>query len=178
MKRTVLLIAAGVIVAFGLVLFWSFGNGSDVLRLPGIVEIQEVHLGSKVGGRVEKLAATADGRTLGEGDVVEAGEPLVYFEVPELQAQRDQLLAKVYEAQADLDKAKAGPRKQELEAAQASADAARARYDRARAGWRKEEVAQAKSEMDAAEADLMQSSEDFARVSRLFRQRLDVAGRV
>ena len=47
---TLLLVA----VAAGLGFFWPFGNGK-VLTMPGIVEIQEVRLGSKIGGRVAQL---------------------------------------------------------------------------------------------------------------------------
>ena len=32
--------------------FWPFGGSGHELRLHGVVEIQEVRLGSKVGGRV------------------------------------------------------------------------------------------------------------------------------
>ena len=51
-------------------LYWPFGNHDDVLKLPGTVEIQEVRLGSKVGGRVASVA-------IAEGDQVELGQPLV-----------------------------------------------------------------------------------------------------
>ena len=44
---------AAVLVALGF--FWPFGGRPETLRLPGIVEIQEVRLGSKVGGRVAEV---------------------------------------------------------------------------------------------------------------------------
>ena len=39
-----------ILVAFGF--FWPFQPHAAMVRLPGVVEIQEVRLGSKIGGRV------------------------------------------------------------------------------------------------------------------------------
>ena len=46
-----LLLAAA---AAGVSFYWPFHNG-NVLQLPGIVEIQDVRLGSKIGGRVAEV---------------------------------------------------------------------------------------------------------------------------
>jgi multidrug resistance efflux pump len=157
-------VLAGVIVlaavAAGLGFFWPFGRGPDVLRLPGIVEIQEVRPGSKVAGRVERVWVE-------EGQTVEAGEPLVTFEVPELRAQRDQLQQKLYAAEADLARIEKGL-PAELKSAAASAAAARARARRMEKGWREEEKQKARNELASAEADLKQALEDFERVRRLY----------
>src|ERR1043166_1701004 len=53
-KITIAVVVVLVVLAGGLAAFWPFGNGKT-LRLPGVVEIQEVRLGSKVGGRVESV---------------------------------------------------------------------------------------------------------------------------
>jgi multidrug resistance efflux pump len=157
-----LLVLAASAAALGF--FWPFGRREAVLRLPGIVEIQEVRLGSKVGGRVEKVLVH-------EGQVVSPGSPLVYFDLRELQAQRDQVQAKVQAAQADLAKLERGL-KDELKAAEAAAEAARARRDKMEAGWREEEKEQAKNDLAAAEADLRQALEDYERLARLVRDRV------
>ena len=54
MKKRTLIIAAliVVVVAVSLGFFWPFGHERNVLRVPGVVEVQEIRLGSKVGGRV------------------------------------------------------------------------------------------------------------------------------
>src|SRR5438132_9068035 len=69
----------------------------DELRLPGVVEMQEVRLGSKVGGRVIEVK-------IREGDPIEKGQELLVFDLPELQAQRVQLKARVDQAKADYEK--------------------------------------------------------------------------
>src|SRR5438105_4745721 len=126
--------------------FWLTGD-NHVLRLPGIVEIQEVRLGSKVGGRVFKVLVE-------EGDVVYPGKDLVVFEGPELIATRDQLKAKVAAAEAEYAKAVKGPREEEKRAAQAAAAAAKARYEKMREGWREEEKRQAAADLETARAEL------------------------
>ena len=90
---------AGRWIALGLVLAAAAAGGAwlwlsprrqaaTTLHLPGVVEVQEVRLGSKVGGRVREVLVP-------EGSLVEAGTPLVTFEVPELLAQRAQWDAKL-----------------------------------------------------------------------------------
>src|SRR5947208_1901592 len=95
MKKKVWLVLVVLVLACagGLAAFWPFQN-RHVLRLPGIVEIQEVRLGSKVGGRVEAVL-------IQEGDIVYKGQPLVVFEAPELRNQREQLVARHQAAEAD-----------------------------------------------------------------------------
>src|SRR5215471_7795709 len=94
--------------------YWPWRGNSDVLRLPGVVEIQEVRLGSKVGGRVAEVHVQ-------EGETVEAGTPLVVFDAPELRAQMQQQEARVAQAEADAEKAHRGARQQEIYAAWAAA---------------------------------------------------------
>src|SRR4051794_40224892 len=112
MKKKILFVVVGlgIAVAAGVGCWWKLGGKQETLNLPGIVEIQEVRLASKVGGRVARVAVA-------EGDVVEAGQPLVYFDVPELEAQRYQLEAKVQSVAAELDRALAGARVEDRAAA-------------------------------------------------------------
>jgi multidrug resistance efflux pump len=165
-RPRVLIVTAALLAACAAALgfFWPFGHRQEVLRLPGIVEIQEVRLGSKVGGRVLKILVE-------EGQLVSPGERLVIFDVPELQAQLEQAQAKLAAAVADSEKAEAGPRPEEKRAARATAEAAKARYERMLTGWRVEEKDQARSDMEAAAADLSQAREDFTRTAELYRKR-------
>jgi multidrug resistance efflux pump len=126
---------ATILVALGF--FWPFHRHAEQLTLPGIVEIQEVRLGSKVGGRVADVLVS-------EGDLVQAGQVLVRFEAPELEAQRQQVVAKLQSMEAELLRAKNGPRP--------------------------EEIRQAKSELDMAQADVEQTRQEFARSERLIHQ--------
>jgi HlyD family secretion protein len=161
------MVLAGVVVlaalAAGLGFFWPFGRNAETLHLFGTVEIQEVRLGSKVGGRIAEVR-------INEGDHVVAGQVLLVLEVPELEAQRDQIEAKVQEAEAQLEKAEHGPREEEKDAARAAMEAAKAALDRLIAGFREEEKRQAKNDMEAADADLRLGREEFTRIERLYRQ--------
>ncbi len=140
---------------------WWYGQQRPkVLDLPGVVEIQEVRLSSKVGGRVERVAVR-------EGDHLQAGQPLVFLEAPELQAQLQQADARLQAAQADLDKARNGPRLEEKENARAAVAAAEARWQKLKAGFRSEEIEQAEADLNSAVAELEGSRRDWDRVSRL-----------
>ncbi len=143
--------------------WWWMQRPARTLELPGMVEIQEVRLGSKVGGRVERVLVN-------EGDLVAADQPLVYLEAPELRAQLRQSEARLQSAQADLDKARNGPRAEEKEASRAAVAAAEARWERLRAGFRVEEIEQAQAELNSAVAERVGSQREWERVGRLIGQ--------
>jgi HlyD family secretion protein len=126
---------AAVLVALGF--FWPFRHRPEVLRLPGVVETQEVRLGSKIGGRVAKVLVN-------EGDIVEPGQVLVQFDIPETLALRDQWRARLRSAEANRDKAINGPLPEEKE--------------------------QAQNDLEAAQADVKLAEQELARVDRLYRQ--------
>src|SRR5947209_15658779 len=113
-SMTVLLVIGVLVVAGGAAwLFGPFRNHHGTLVLAGTVEIQEVRLGSKIGGRVKSVSVR-------EGERVDTGQELVRFETPELDAQREQLRAKLQAAEADLLKARNGPRPEEKAEAKAA----------------------------------------------------------
>ena len=150
--------------------FWPFGSRRDILRLPGIVEIQEVRLGSKVGGRVKHLVGKSGSESNGgnlEGQVVEADQKLVIFDVPELEAQSKQAKARMETAWADYEKAKVTV-PQEVIVAKATTDSAKARFERMKAGPRQEEKEQAQSDLETAQAELKQALEDYKRIRDLY----------
>jgi multidrug resistance efflux pump len=149
-------------VAAGLGFYWPFAKRPAGLRLPGIVEIQEVHLGPRVAGRVKEVLVR-------EGDHVKPNDVVLRLEVPELEAQREALRAKLRQAQAELDKAENGPRKEEKEAARHALAAARARLKKAETGNREEEKRLALYELESARADHKLATKDFQRVQRLVR---------
>src|SRR5262249_3663320 len=126
-----ILAVAGVLiaVAVGLGFYWPFEFGRHTLRLPGVVVIQEVRLGSKVGGGVAKILVQ-------EGDLVMPGQVLVRFDVPEIEAQREQCRARLRASEAKLAKAQNGPRREEKDEAHAAAEAARVRWEMLKNGAR------------------------------------------
>lgn len=161
-KAAAIALALALLVAGGGA-WWYFGpflRKHNTLVLPGTVEIQEVRLGSKQGGRVKSVAVR-------EGQRVKAGDVLVIFETPELDAQNEQLKAKLAAAQAELDKAENGPRQEEKDEARAAVESAEARMLKVQRGWREEEKRSAKNESDAAEADLVQARSEFNRIDKL-----------
>ena len=97
---------------------------ADILRVHGVVETQEIRLGSKLGGRV----AAVD---VAEGTLVEPGQALVRFETPELEAQYQQQEARVHLAEAELAKALHGYRSEEIRQAQSDWESAEADYKHA-----------------------------------------------
>jgi multidrug resistance efflux pump len=160
-KRLLAGLALLAAVGVGLGFFWPFHYRDQSLTLPGVVEIQEVRLGSKVGGRVESVNVV-------EGAIAEPRQVLVTFEAPELRAQQQQQVARLQQAEADLEKARNGPRVEEKEAAKMAVEAARERLRRLKAGPRAEEIRQARSDLESAEADLKLAVEKYQRTEDLY----------
>lgn len=136
-KRIAVISTMVVAIAFALVfLFWP-REPSRYLIVNGVVEIQEVRLGSKLGGRVDEVLVR-------EGDIAQAGQLLVRFQTPELEAQRIQLQGRVDAMAADAEKARNGPRP--------------------------EDIRQAESDLESAQADLKLAEEDLTRIEPLFKK--------
>src|SRR5688500_11935499 len=98
--RTKRVIAVGLVllaVGAGLGFYWPSHGKPDPLRLPGTVEVQEVRLSSRIGGRVKAVAVR-------EGQMLKPGDVLVEFEAPELEAMRDQARQRRAAAAAALEK--------------------------------------------------------------------------
>jgi multidrug resistance efflux pump len=154
-----ILLGIGVVVSLAAASgwWWLRGERGAELHLQGTVEIQEVRLGSKIGGRVAEVL-------IREGDLVQAGQLLVRFEAPELEAQREQWLARVQANSAALDKMRSGARSEEREAAEAAAEAAQARYERLKAGSRSEDIRQAEAELKREEATLTVAQNELRRI--------------
>jgi multidrug resistance efflux pump len=166
MRNKIILLVAGLtILATGVsTAIWYFSRKPDHLSLPGLVEIQEVRLSSKVGGRVERLEVR-------EGDTIKPGQSLVVFAAPEVRAQFNQQQAKLAAAQADLERVRNGPRIEEKDSARAALAAAQARHRKLKAGFRIEEIDQAKADVAAAEAEWTSTQKDWARAREMLRTR-------
>ncbi len=68
--------------------------GSRKNAVSGTIEVDEVHVGPRFGGRVEKIFAQ-------EGDKLRAGQPIVELDAAELQARRDLAAAQIDTAISD-----------------------------------------------------------------------------
>jgi membrane fusion protein YbhG len=159
MKRVA--IAVGLLLVVGGVAYWVWPRrgGPEVYRLPGVVEIQEVRLGSRIAGRVSTVPAR-------EGQLAEPGQVLFTLEPFEWDAKRDQARQRVANAKAALEKANAGPLPEEIAEAKGAMEGAKARYDRARTGFREEQKRQAKADLESAVADRKKAEEDYDRLAK------------
>jgi len=110
-KRWVLLLAAGLVVAGGAAAWvvWKSRPAGDLL-LSGTIEARDADIGSLVGGRVAQVHVD-------EGASVRAGQPIVTLEPDLLDRQIREQEARVGSARAALTKALNGPRREETERA-------------------------------------------------------------
>jgi diguanylate cyclase (GGDEF)-like protein len=131
------------------------------LVFSGVVEVNEIKVGSKVAGRVKEVFVH-------EGDKVKSSQVMVSFDIDELLTQRKQLEARVEQAQAYLDKLLNGNRKEEIEQAKAIADRELAVLTQLRNGPRPQEITQLKAEIIGAESELANAELTYKRLSDVF----------
>jgi len=140
MKAKRILIVAvvvGAIVALG-VLYGGWFHKETGLQGSGTVEARNIRVGSKVGGRIDKVLVR-------EGDHVEAGQLLITFDDKEL-------LASLQQSRASAEKAKRGYRPEEIASAQARYDQAKATLEMMQRGNRREDVEAAQAVLALDEA--------------------------
>ena len=154
-----------VLAALGLAGY--LGYRAWTARLPfewsGTVEARSISVGSRTGGRVKQVL-------LKEGDRAEAAQALVVLEPGDLDAQKLMAQAQLDQAQATLDKLKAGARPEEIDEARARAQTAESALVEAQHGSRAEEIAGAKARLAAAQVTLDKAQLDDDRSRRLLGQ--------
>jgi multidrug resistance efflux pump len=133
----------------------------EPLLLRGTIEVREVSLVARTGGRVLEGAAA-------EGALLRAGDPVVRLEAPEMEARRAEAAARVAEEAAALERLRSGPRPEEVSALRAAVEKARAHHGKLKAGPRPEEVKAARADLAAADAELKKAEEAAARKRELF----------
>jgi multidrug resistance efflux pump len=125
----------------------------DALQGSGTVEARDIRVGSKIGGRIDKVLVR-------EGDTVQAGQVLITFDDKEL-------LASLAQTRAAAEKAQRGYRPEEIAEARAAAAQAKAEYDQRKNGYRQEDIAAAQAELDRASADEVRARLDDQRYQAL-----------
>src|ERR1700745_3770214 len=110
-KRILILVVAAVVLA-ATALYAGWFHRETGLQGSGTVEARNIRVGSKVGGRIDKVLVR-------EGDHVEAGQLLITFDDKEL-------LASLGQSRANAEKAKRGYRSEEIAQSRAAAEQARA----------------------------------------------------
>ena len=150
-RLLIIVVAAGI----GAVAAYSMGwfHRETGLQGSGTVEARNIRVGSKVGGRIDKVLVR-------EGDSVEPGQVLVTFDDKELHATLEQMRAAA-------EKAQRGFRPEEIEEARAAAAQARAEYEQRRNGYRQEDIDSAKADLDRATADEIRAHLDAQRYDAL-----------
>ena len=152
----IVLIAVG-LAATAVYATWFRGNSSS-LQGSGTVEARDIRVGSKIGGRIDKVLVR-------EGDKVQPGQVLITFDDREL-------LASLAQSRAAAEKAERGSRKEDIAEARAAAEQAKADFEMKRNGYRNEDVAAAQADLDRAMADEVRAHLDFQRNDALARNEL------
>src|SRR5437016_11164103 len=141
----ILLAAAAALAATGLYAGWF--RRDTALEGSGTVEARNIRVGSKIGGRIDKVLVR-------EGDFVQPGQVLITFDDKELQASLEQ-------SRANAEKARRGYRPEEIAEARAVAAQAKAEYEMKKNGYRQEDIATAEADLDRAKADEIRTHLDF-----------------
>lgn len=161
--RRTIFVGALLMVLLGAAAAWKYLNGrapSDRLVLSGTIEADEIHVGSKVSGRIEAVLVK-------EGQEIKQGDAIIRFERYDLDAKHTDAVAAVAAAQASLQKTLNWFRPEELEQAKAQAEAAWMNYEQARNGPRRQEIDATRAELEAANADVEVTRATLARIERL-----------
>jgi HlyD family secretion protein len=151
---TVLVVLAAVVGIAGYASGWF--NRDKSLEGFGTVEAHDIRVGSKIGGRIDKVLVR-------EGDKVEAGQVLITFDDKEL-------LASLNESRAAAQKAERGYRREEIDEARAANAGAKADYELRKNGYRKEDIAAAQADVDRAKADAARAKLDLDRYDELVKR--------
>src|SRR6266508_1539434 len=167
MKRStvILIILAGILVLGTGYALWDFAAPKDALIISGIIEADDIHVGSKVGGRVLKVVAK-------EGQTVMEGETLVLLEPRELDASLAEAQATFRQAEAKYALLIAGFRQEEIEQADAAAKEAQAELDQLVSGPRQQVIDQAAADWMAAKAQLEHARKFLKRMEDLSQREL------
>ena len=161
--RRTILFGAVFLLLLGAAAAWKYFSereSADKLVLSGTIEADEIHVGSKVGGRIAAVLVR-------EGQEVRQGDPLIRFDRYDLDAKHTDAVAAVAQAEANLQKTLSWFRPEEVAAARAQAEAAWMSYEQARNGPRKEEIDAARADLAAADADYEVAKVTLARTAKL-----------
>jgi multidrug resistance efflux pump len=172
------LILAGVLIGAVLLgtgyALWNMVGVKSSIVISGIVEADDIHVGSKIGGRVLKVVAR-------EGQTVKAGEVLVLLEPRELDASLAEAQAAMRQAQAKLALLSSGYRQEEIEQGEAAVKQSQAELSQLVAGPRQQEIDQARADWLAAKAQaensrkLQRRMEDLSKRDLIAKQDFDDA---
>ena len=157
-RRRILILLAAAAVLTATVLYASWFRRDTALQGSGTVEARNIRVGSKIGGRIDKVLVR-------EGDSVQAGQVLITFDDHELRAALQQ-------SRAGAEKSQRGYRPEEIAEARAVAAQSKAEYELKKNGYRLEDIATAQADLDRAKADEIRTHLDFDRYAALAKKDL------
>ncbi len=143
--KTIVRVVLMAVIAVGGYALWSVSANDLSFIISGTIAADDVHVGSKVGGRVLKVVAK-------EGQMVKAGETLVLLEPRELDVSLTEVQASLRQAEAKYALMSAGFSKEDIEQAEAAAQHAQTDLEQLLSGPRQQEVDQAAVNWKAAKA--------------------------
>lgn len=152
-----LIVVAG--LALAALYFSQAQPGQDYVS--GIIEADEVRVGSRVGGRVAEIITH-------EGAVVAAGDVLLRFEPFDLNERLAEAEATLAARRAEADRLAAGYRPEQVAEATAKRDSAKAALDKLVAGLRPLEIQILADKLERAKADLARAETEYNRVKALY----------
>ena len=158
MIKRIILVVVAIIVLVGLLYASQLLKKSSVIS--GMVESDQIRLGSLVGGRVQEVCFE-------EGDPVKEGETLVRLEPFELEARKAEAEAVFAAKEAELKKMTAGFRREEIKQAHDRVNQAEATYARLKQGPRPQEIKAARAQLEAADARLKLAKQSYERAVNL-----------
>src|SRR5262245_35224404 len=147
-KKTAIIVAILAAGSLTAAFAWK-SQESDGLFASGTLEARNINVGSKVGGRINRVLVH-------EGDRVEANQLLVSFDSAELEGQLLQAKGRVDAARANLDKMLRGSRPEEIAEANAASE-----------GYREAELAQAHADLEKARTDQANAERELKRTEVL-----------
>src|SRR5437763_379474 len=150
-RKTLLfgLLALFVVGAAATIKYFTSRAATDRIVLSGNIEADEIHIGSKIGGRIAEVLVR-------EGQEVKQGDALLRFEAYDLTARRADAAAAISQAEANYQKLLNGSRPEEVAQAKAQAEAAWMALEEARNGPRRQEIDAARAQLERARAALQQ----------------------
>src|SRR6267142_327481 len=120
-KRIAVLLAVVAIAVTAGILYGGWFHRDNTLQGSGTVEARNIRVGSKIGGRIDKVLVR-------EGDSVEAGQILITFDDKEL-------LASLAQSRAGAEKSQRGYRPEEIAEARAVAAQSKAEHELKKNGY-------------------------------------------
>ena len=171
-RRTVIVAVFAAVFVLGMgYSLWNYAANRDSFMISGVIEADDIHVGSRLGGRVLKVVAR-------EGETVKAGEPIVLLEPDVLNASLAEAEANLRQMEAKYALLNAGYRTEEIEQAEAAAKQAQAELNHLISAPRRQELDQAAADWSAAKISAENSDKTAQLMEELSKRHLIAKRRV